>query len=132
MQASTILPAEKLVWVYTHSHLDGIDYTVFSPEKPVNKGALPRNFLAIKNRKKETWTCLLKWENEVLWFYTPSSRSFASHNSEDGKTKWTIIEEQDYNKFFYEDLNNGFIRFSNECGLQDVLCLDADEVVISE
>ena len=132
MQSTSLIESEKQIWVYTHSIRDGWDYTVFSPEKPINKGILPSNFLAIKNRKQENWTCLMKWENDVLWFYTPSTHSFASHNSENGKTQWTIIEEKDYNFFFYEDDKQDFIRFSSDCGQQDILCLDAEEIVIGE
>ncbi|MEO1262490.1 MAG: hypothetical protein AAFZ15_27025 [Bacteroidota bacterium] len=132
MQSNDLVESEKQIWVYTHSIRDGWDYTVFSPEKPINKGILPSNFLAIKNRKHENWSCLMKWENEVLWFYTPSTHSFASHNSENGKTQWTIIEEKDYNFFFHEDEDQNFIRFSSVCGQQDILCLDAEEMVIGE
>lgn len=132
IQSTKLEESKKQIWVYTHSIKKGNDYTVFSPDKPINKGILPSNFLAIKNRKRENWTCLMKWENDVLWFYTPSTHSFASHNSENGKTQWTIIEEEDYNFFFYEDDKQDFIRFSNVCGQKDILCLDAEEVVIGE
>ena len=74
----------------------------------------------------------MKWEGDVLWFNTPSSRSFASHNSDNGKTQWTIIEEKDYNYFFYEDEQQDFIRFSSHCDQPEVLCLDAEELVIGD
>lgn len=130
-QASNIEEANNQIWVYTHAIKAGHDYTVFATEKPTNKAVLPGNFLAIKNKKREDWTCLMKWEDDVLWFYTPSSRSFASHNSENGKTQWTIIEEKDYNYFFYEEEETDFIRFSSHCDTPDVLCLNAEEMVIS-
>ncbi|MEZ4930664.1 MAG: hypothetical protein R2788_00855 [Saprospiraceae bacterium] len=118
--------------MYKHQAREGPEYTVFSTEKPVNKGKLPANFLAIRHRKREHWTCLLKWEGDVLWFYTPSSRSFASHNSDNGKTQWTIIEEKDYNYFFEEDKESGYIRFSSHCGEPGIYCLDAEEMVIGQ
>lgn len=130
--AATFEVQEKLIWVYTHSIGTGAEYTVFSTEEPINKAILPNNFLAIKNGKQNNWHCLLKWEGDVLWFYTPSSRFFASHNSENGKTQWTIIEEEDFNYFFYEDKDPGFIRFSSHCGEPEVLCLDVEELVIGE
>ncbi len=127
---STTIESEpiKEFWVYQHHDDEGRDYTVFSTEKPANKAALPSNFLAIKNRKKEKWNCLLKWEGDVLWFYTPSSRSFASHNSDNGKTQWTIIEEEDFNYFFFEKNDDKYIRFSNDCSQTDILCLESDEM----
>lgn len=132
MPPTEIVIDDKQVWVYKHQAWEGPEYTVFSTEKPINKGKLPANFLAIRHRKREHWTCLLKWEGDVLWFYTPSSRSFASHNSDNGKTQWTIIEEKDYNYFFEEDKESGYIRFSSHCGEPGVYCLDAEEMVIGQ
>lgn len=132
MPPTEITINDKQVWVYKHQASEGPEYTVFSTEKPINKGKLPANFLAIRHRKREHWTCLLKWEGDVLWFYTPSSRSFASHNSDNGKTQWTIIEEKDYNHFFDEDEESGYIRFSSHCGEPGVYCLDAEEMVIGQ
>ena len=128
----TTLESKKQIWVYKHQNREGTDYTLFSIKKPLNKGVLPEDFLAIRNKKRGRWNCLLKWEGETLWFYTPSTRSFASHNSESGKTKWTIIEEKDFNHFFYNEENKGYIRFSSHCGQPEVHCLDAEEIVISE
>ena len=130
MMASKMEESQNQIWVYTHFIREGSDYTVFSTEKPVNKAVLPGNFLAIKNRDRDHWKCLMKWENNVLWFYTPSSRSFASHNSDNGKTQWTIIEEKDFNYFFYEEKETDFIRFSSHCGTPEVLCLNVEEMVI--
>ncbi len=129
-RTDSLVKKEREIWVYQHQDLKGRDYTVFSTEMPLNKGILPENFLAIKNRNQGNWNCLLKWEGDVLWFYTPSSNSFASHNSDNGKTKWTIIEEEDFNYFFFDDENEKYIRFSNDCNQPDVLCLEADEMQI--
>ncbi len=121
---------EKEIWVYQHEDQEGRGYTVFATELPVNKGILPENFLAIKNRKRSHWNCLLKWEGDVLWFYTPSSNPFASYGSDNGKTNWTIIEEEDFNYFFFEEENGKYIRFSSDCNQPGVLCPGEGEMQI--
>ena len=105
---------------------------MFSNELPVNKAVLPENFLAIRKSNKDNWNCLLKWEGDVLWFYTPSESYFASNNSNNGKTQWTIVTQNDFDSLFYETKPEAYIRFSSNCSEPKAFCLDSGALNIGE
>ena len=121
---------EKEIWVYEHFDKYETSYTVFSNELPINKGILPANFLAIRNSKRIKWNCLLKWEGEVLWFYTPSKSYFASNNSNNGKTQWTIVTQSVFDSLFYETVPEAYIRFSSNCNEPNAYCLGSEDLKI--